>query len=374
MDGLPQLSEMGDLPALDDLPDFGGMDGDMGGDDFGMVTRMPAAMPKKAKAAVIVRLLASEEVKLNLSHFPERTQVELARQMTDLRHIDRETMIAVVEEFLAELEAIGVSFPGGLEGALNLLDGTISPDTAAKLRKQAGFSLTGDPWERISDVDVDRLMPILETESVEVCAVLLSKLKVAKSAQLLSMLPGERARRVAYAISKTASVSPGVVQRIGISVAGQIDSQPPKAFTDAPTERVGAILNFSRADTREGVLEGLDETDKDFADEVRKNIFTFANIATRIDPRDIAKVLREVDQAQLITALAGATGDAKASVDFILENISKRMSDGLREEMENLGSVKPKDAEEAQNAVVSAIRELEGAGEIFLLTGDEDDE
>lgn len=367
MDGLPQISD-----EMDDLPALGTMGGGFGGMDFpSTVSRMPTQLSKKAKAAVIVRILASEEVKLSLSHFPERTQVELARQMTDLRHIDRETMIAVVEEFLEELEAIGVSFPGGLEGALNLLDGTISPDTAAKLRKQAGFSLTGDPWERIADIDPERLLPILETESVEVCAVILSKLKVAKAAALLSLIPGDRARRVAYAISKTASVSPGVVQRIGISVAGQLDSQPPKAFADAPTERVGAILNFSSASTRDGVLEGLDERDKEFAEEVRKNIFTFANIATRVDARDISKVTREVEQDALIKALAGATGDAEASREFILSNMSKRMADGLREEMENLGSVKEADSEAAMTAVVTAIRELEAAGEIFLLTGDD---
>lgn len=369
MDGLPQPPDIGELPALDDLP--APNDGVALGSEIGTVTRMPAQMSKRAKAAIIVRILASEEVKLNLSHFSERTQVELARQMTDLRHIDRETMVAVVEEFLQELDAIGLSFPGGLEGALNLLDGTISPDTASKLRKQAGFSLTGDPWERIADVDVERLLPILESESVEVCAVLLSKLKVGKSAQLLSMLPGERARRVAYAISKTAAVSPGVVQRIGISVAGQLDSQPPKAFADDPTERVGAILNFSPADTREGVLEGLEQEDKEFAAEVRKNIFTFSNISTRIDPRDVPKVLRAVDQEQLVTALAGAQGAAQTTVDFLLDNVSRRMSEGLREQMEERGSVKAQEVEEAQNAVIATIRDLESAGALFLLTGEE---
>lgn len=371
MDGLPQ--DFGDMGALPDLGSFGG-DGGMGDFDFDLpepVTRMPTKLSKKAKAAVIVKLLAAEEVKLPLSTFPEEMQVELAHQLTDLRHIDKETLTAVVEEFLAELEAIGLSFPGGLEGALNVLDGAITPSTLAKLRKNAGFSLTGDPWERIADLDAARIMPILVEESVEVGAVLLSKLKVAKSAALLSMLPGDRARRIAYAISLTSAIAPDVVQRIGISIAGKLDAQPAQAFTDAPTERVGAILNFSASSTRDGVLEGLDETDKEFAEEVRKNIFTFANIATRVDGRDVAKVVRGVEQDVLIKALAGATGDAAVSTEFILTNMSKRMADGMREEIEAVGKVKESDAEEAMNAVVAGIRTLEGDGEIFLLTGDE---
>jgi len=310
---LPDLG--GGLPDLagDGLPDLGGGMG--GGMDFDLpepVTRMPAKLSKQAKAAVIVRLLANEDVKLPLSSFPEEMQVNLAHQMTEMRYINKETLTAVVEEFLTELEAIGLSFPGGLEGALNVLDGTIAPATAAKLRKNAGFSLTGDPWERIAELDPTRILTILEEESVEIGAVVLSKLKVSKSAQLLSMMAGERARRIAYAISLTSAVAPDVVQRIGISISSKLDAQPAQAFSDAPTERVGAILNFSASQTREGVLEGLEETDKEFAEEVRKNIFTYANIATRLDGRDIAKVVRGVENDVLIKALAGATGDAAA--------------------------------------------------------------
>ena len=381
MDGLPQISDdMNTLPDLGaGLPamDGPGMGGDGGfgglGADFpSPVTRVPTALPQKTKAAVIVRLLASEEVKLPLTSFTEEQQVELAQQLTDLRYIDKETLTAVVEEFLAELEAIGLSFPGGLEGALGILDGAISPTTMTKLRSNAGFSLTGDPWERIAGVEESRLLPILQEESVEICAVLLSKLKVSMAASLMSQLPGERARRVAYAVSLTSGVSPEVVQRIGISISTQLDRQPAQAFADAPPERVGAILNFSSSNTRDGVLEGLDETDKEFAEEVRKNIFTFANIATRVDARDIAKVVRGVEQEMLIKALAGATGDAAASTEFILSNMSKRMADGLREEMEAVGKVKENDAEEAMNAVVAGVRELEATGELFLLTGDDD--
>lgn len=368
MDGLPQISD--DMGALPDLGQMGTA-GDMGGFDMPPpVSRMPAKLPKKTKAAIIVKLMAAQDVKLPLATFPEEMQVELAHQLTDLRYIDKDTLTAVVEEFLEELDSIGLSFPGGLEGALSVLEGTISGTTASKLRTNAGFSLLGDPWQRIAEVDISRLLPVLQEESVEVGAIMLSKLQVSKAAQLMSMLPGERARRVAYAVSLTSLVTPEVVQRIGLSLAAQLDAQPSQAFSDEPPERVGAILNFSSSRTREGVLEGLEETDKSFAEEVRRNIFTYANIASRIDPRDVPKLVRSIPQDQLIAALAGAKGEAAQSTEFILSNISKRMAEGLREEMETIGQVTDSDAEEAMNAVVSTIRDLEATGEIFLVSGD----
>ncbi len=318
-----------------------------------------------------MRLLLAEGVKLSLSALPEALQAELIRQMSSMRFVDRATLKAVVDEFVAEIEDVGLHFPGGLESALKMLDGAISPTTAARVRKQSGIRLTGDPWETIAGLDPDRLLPLLAQESTEVCAVMLSKLKVSTAADLLGKLPGPRARRIAYAVSLTGQVSPEVVEKIGRSLATQLDAQPAAAFADGPVERVGAILNFSPAATRDEVLEGLDKDDKAFADEVRKAIFTFANIPARIDPRDIPKITREVDQAVLITALAAGKGEMAKTAEFILGAMSKRLADQLREEMETLGKVKEKDGEAAMNTVVSAIRELEARGEILLVAEDE---
>ena len=221
-------------------------------------------------------------------------------------------------------------------------------------------------------MDTELLLPVLERESVEVGAVILSKLKVSKAAELLGQMPGERARRITYAVSLTSHIAPGVVLRIGQSIAEQLDAQPERAFADGPVERVVAILNFSLSTTRDDVLDGLEQKDAGFAKQVRRAIFTFANIPDRIDPRDVPKITRVVDPVILNTALAAATGDDEKVTDFILYNMSKRMTEQLREEMQDLSEIKDKDGEAAMAAVVTAIRELEASGDIFLVAEDED--
>jgi flagellar motor switch protein FliG len=136
-------------------------------------------------------------------------------------------------------------------------------------------------------------------------------------------------------------------------------------------ERVGAILNFSAAATRDSVLQGLEERDAAFAQLVRRAIFTFTNIPRRIDARDVPKILRGIDQKLLITALAGAKGEDATAAEFILANISQRMAGNLRDEMASLGKLKDKEVEEAMAAVVAEIRTLEAQGEIFLIAEDE---
>ena len=336
---------------------------------------LPAVISRQQKAAIIVRLLLAEGGELSLTKMPEDMQQDLTMQMGSMRSVTHETVDAVVSEFISELDSIGLSFIGGLEGALNTLDGSIDPQMAERLRREGGVKRTGDPWERIMGLEADRLLPALQDESIEVAAVMLSKLNVSKAAELLGMLPGPRARRITYAVSQTSGVTPDAVHRIGQSLAAQLDNVPVQAFDEGPIERVGAILNFSPASTRDDVLAGLDDEDKEFANLVRKAIFTFANIPARIDPRDVPKIIRGVDQAVLVTALTAASASGyEESTEFVLVNISKRMAEGLREEMKELGKVKEADGEEAMSAVVAEIRELESAGEVFFVAVEEDEE
>jgi len=126
---------------------------------------VPKTLTRRQKAAVIVRLLLSEGASLPLGTLQESTQEALTSSMAELRLIDRATLSAVIEEFSAELEAVGLHFPKGMEGALDMLDGHISPATAARLRREAGVAAKGDPWERIAALDPDRLAPVVEEES-----------------------------------------------------------------------------------------------------------------------------------------------------------------------------------------------------------------
>jgi flagellar motor switch protein FliG len=331
-------------------------------------------LSRPMKAAVIVRLLQSEGIRLSLADLPVELQVGLVRDMAALRTIDRATLRAVVDEFVAELDGLGLAFPGGLDGALAALDGAVGAAAAARLRQEAGLGGLGDPWTRLGELDTEKLVPVMLEESTEVAAVILSKLKVSKAADLLGRLPGERARRITYAVGQTGAVRPETVDRIGRAVLARLEAEAASAFAAEPVARVGAILNSSQAATREAVLDGLAAEDAGFAEEVRKAIFTFANIPVRLDPRDVPRVTREIEPATLVRALAAAEaagGPEARAAEFVLSNMSQRMAGQLRDEIETAGRIRQAEGEAAMAEVVAAIRTLAEAGDI-LLQADED--
>lgn len=336
-------------------------------DGFGTLQVM---LTPPQKAAVIVRLLLTEGADLPLADLPPDAQACLAHEMAQMDMVDRSTRDAVIAEFCEQIESIGVSFPGSFDGTLDILANHLSEDTTNRLRRLAALSGKSDPWARIAAVPASQLRELAMTEAVEVAAVLVSKLPVPKAADLFGSLPPDRARRIAYAVSLTGGTEAAALHRIGMALVQALEGLPQPALQGAPVERVGAILNFTPSLTRDTVLTGLDEDDSEFADQVRKAIFTWSNIPERIDPRDVVRIIREIDPVALMRAMAASKGADLETVNFLLANISQRMAETMREEIEGAGKISTKDADEAMAAVISTIRQMEEAGEIFLIAGE----
>ncbi|MDD9715312.1 FliG C-terminal domain-containing protein [Dinoroseobacter sp. PD6] len=325
------------------------------------------ALTRRQKAAVVLRLLLEDGLAPDLTGLTAHQQATLAQEMGQLKPISRDQLQAVVAEFVSELDDLGLSFPKGLNDALEKLSGHISEDVALALRREAGLTAQRSIWDILSEMEAEAIVPLIDGESAEICAVILSKIKVGKAADVLGLLPGARARRITFAISQTSGINPMLVDQIGDSLRVRIEAAPAQAFAKDPVARLGDILNSSAAATRDELLTGLDESDEGFASKVRKAIFTFAHITDRVSAKDIPAITREVDGDVLVRALAAGAEAYPQVVEFILENMSKRMADQLRDEMAEIGTVPAREGETAMTDVVMAIRKLEADGEIALI-------
>lgn len=333
----------------------------------GMKDVTPRRMGPQQKAAIIVRLLLGQGVSPGVQRLAPHHQTQLAHVISQLEAVDRQTLLDVVKEFTQRIDNLALSFPNGLEETLNLLEPHLGDGALSALRVAAERSEGQDPWVRIAKQPVMRLAPLLENESAEVCAVLLSKLTVAKAAELLSELPEDRGQILAHTVALTETITPELVERIGLHIAQVLEAIPPKAFPKTAAERVGAILNSTPQGARDKMLDGLTTRDAPFAKEVRKSIFAFAHIPMRVDPKDVAIIVRKADARGLTVAFAAGLASSPLTVEFMLENMSKRLAEQMRDDAESLGTPKPEEGEAAMGDLISTIRDLEASGELELL-------
>jgi flagellar motor switch protein FliG len=116
-------------------------------------------------------------------------------------------------------------------------------------------------------------------------------------------------------------------------------------------------------------METLEIEDTDLAEEIRKRMFVFEDILS-LDSRSIQRFLRDVENNQLAVALKGTTDEVQK---VIFANMSKRLVEMIKEDIEFMGPVRLKDVEESQQKIVNIIRKLEDAGEIVISRGGGDE-
>lgn len=129
------------------------------------------------------------------------------------------------------------------------------------------------------------------------------------------------------------------------------------------------ILNRSDRATEKAILESLEETNPELAEEIKNMMFVFEDIA-KLDDRAIQRVLREINTRDLAVALKTASAEVKSR---IYKNMSSRAREMLEEDIEYLGPVRLREVEEAQQRIVSIVRQLDELGEILIARGGEDE-
>ena len=134
-------------------------------------------------------------------------------------------------------------------------------------------------------------------------------------------------------------------------------------------EAVVEVLNGVDRSTERTILDALEIQDPELAEEIKKRMFVFEDIVT-LDNRSIQRIIRECENEDLLLSLKVSSEEVK---EIVFKNMSTRMVDTFKEEMEYMGPVRLRDVEEAQSRIVAIIRRLEDIGEIVIARGGGDD-
>jgi len=231
-------------------------------------------------------------------------------------------------------------------------------------------SLQVRPFDFVRKADPSQLLNFLQKEHPQVIALVLAYLKPQQAAAVLSALPQEKQADVTRRIATMDRTSPEVIKEVERILEKNLSSLVTEDYTiSGGIQSIVDILNSVDRGTEKYIMETLEIEDMDLVEEIKKRMFVFEDILT-LDNRSIQRFLREIDNNQLAVALKGAGEDVQK---IIFANMSKRMGEMIREDMEYMGPIRLRDVEEAQQNIVNIIRKLEDAGEIIISRGGGDE-
>ena len=134
-------------------------------------------------------------------------------------------------------------------------------------------------------------------------------------------------------------------------------------------ETLTEILRSVDRGTEQYIMDYLKKENSDLEEEIRKKLFTYEDIV-KLDDKSIQRVLKDIDNNVLALAIKASQKNIQ---DLLFKNLSNRVAEMIKEEIEIMGPVRVKDVEAAQDAIVMKIRDLEKTGEVVINRGGEDE-
>ena len=322
------------------------------------------------KAAVLLIALGPEMSSSVFKHLKEEEIEDLTLEIANTRSVSPQVKEDVINEFYEICLAQQYIAEGGISYAKELLEKALGADKALDVIGKLTASLQVKPFEFVRKTDASQLLSFIQDEHPQTIALILSYLSATQAALILSALPQESQADVARRIATMDRTSPDVIQEVERVLESKLANLVNQDYTIiGGVDQVVEILNSTDRGTEKHIMEILEIEDPGLADEIRKKMFVFEDVLL-LDDRSIQRVLRDVDNSELGLALKGANEEVQ---NVIFNNLSKRLAEMIKEDMEFMGPVRMKDVEEAQQKIVNIIRKLEDAGEIVISRGGGDE-
>lgn len=325
--------------------------------------------PERKAAAVIVSMgvdKASQIYKYLGQDDLESLTVEVAR----LGHLKAGEIEAILDEFYKECLTQKVVADGGIEYARMVLEKAFGEETANELLHKVSKSLKVMPFAFLNKTNSKNLYSILQHERPQTIALVLSYVEPNQAADVIVLLPEEKRLKVVTCIAKMESASPEAIKLVEQEMQKKFSTILTTDFTHVGgVDYIAEVINNMDRSNEKNIFEGLNRQDEELSTEIRKKMFVFEDIVT-MDARSIQRFLRDCDQKDIVLALKGSTAEV---ANIIFANVSSRMAENIKADLEITVNVRLKDVEEAQQRIVGIIRNLEERGEVVIMKGGKGD-
>ena len=326
--------------------------------------------PEQKAAAVIVSLGAEKASKL-YKHLSESEIEKLTIEVAKLGHLKQAETEEVLDEFYKTCLTQKVVTDGGMEYARSVLEKAFGESTAQSLLDKLSKSLKTRPFEFIRKSNAKTLLSFLQHERPQAIALVLSYADTDQAATVISELPKEKRIKVVECVARMESASPDAIKIVENSLKKKFEN----ILTSSDFTTIGGIdyiadvMNHMDRGNEKYIFDELGKEDEELADVIRKKMFVFEDIVS-MDNRSIQRFIRECDIKDIVYALKGSDENIKS---LVFANVSTRMAESIRSDLEVTVNVRLRDVEEAQQRIVGVIRRLEEAGELIIVKSGKDE-
>ncbi len=329
-----------------------------------------AKLSATQKASALLISLGPERAAKVFKHLSESEVERLSLEISKLRRVDSKEMQDVLQDFYGMCVTQKVITEGGILQAKEILERAFGPQLASSYLDRVSRSLRVKIFDFLRNVDYKNLLTILQNEHPQTIAVVLSYTAANQSSLILSELSKEKRTEVIERIAQLDRPHPEYLKVLEKTLESKLST-----MISVDSQEIGGInfvadiMNRVERNVEKHVFDELKNKNPDLVQEIRKQMFVFEDIVI-LDDVAVQQFIREIDSKDLAVALKVANSEVS---DVIFRNMSTRMQETIRSDMEYLKNLRMSDVEKAQQRIVAVIRRLEEEGTIIISKGGKDD-
>jgi flagellar motor switch protein FliG len=317
------------------------------------------------KTAIVMIMIGPEASSAILRALDEEEVQTISREIARVQTLTPEEAEGVLEEFYQMSVAHDYVIKGGVDYARKVLVNAFGPDHAKRVLDRLIKHLSNETlsFDALQKTDPQQLAKFIHAEHPQTIALVLSHLNPSQAAGLLSSLPAGLRTDVALRMASLDQISPEIVSKIAAVIGAKL-----KSVGELSRESYGGIhavaemCNRLDSSTTKEIIEYIEEANPSLGETIRHLMFVFEDLML-LDVNAIKELLGKVDKKILTVALKGTSEQLK---NHMLQAMSQRGAEMMREDMEALGPIKIKEVEAAQQQIIAVVRQLETDGVISM--------
>ncbi|MDX2094695.1 MAG: flagellar motor switch protein FliG [Alphaproteobacteria bacterium] len=313
------------------------------------------------KAAIVLMSIDEENATKILNSMSDEEIKELSNTMSSLGTVSADTVERLFVDFVESMSSSGVVV-GTFDSTERLLLKALGKDRVDNIMEDIRGPAGRTTWDKLGNVNEEVLATFLKNEYPQTIALVLSKIKAAHAARVLSVFPEDLSLEVISRMLGMEAVKKEVLDGVEKTLRLEFMNNLAKTQRRDTHEIMAEIFNnFDRA-TESKFMGVLEQKSADSAERIRALMFTFEDLK-KVDPSGMQMLLRNVPKEKLSIAMKGASEVIK---ELFFKSMSERAAKLLREDMEALGPVRLKDVDEAQMLIVQIAKDLSAKGDIVI--------
>ena len=355
-------------------------------------TPAPAATPDTStqhitasqRAAVVIAMLGEQAAKPIVERLDDAAIANIAASLETITFLAREQLVEIVIDFLRHLRRSNGALRGGSESARQILEGVLDEprmklvfggeDVAEPVIEMPKLDNLKDIWSELARREPRQVATYLSSLTPNIIALILRNLDTTLCSELICLLEEDKQNKVLGEMVNPPPPEPEIDAVIARMVKIEFLQAPEVADAEDSTQlqSIGEMLSLVPTERRQSLMGYLQQSHAEKVDPIQRGMFAIEDLPKILNRNQIPILFKSLEQPVLLEVLTVLQAQYGEVAEYFLTNISNRMADQFRSELERLSAPDQASAEQIEKDFLTKMMELKRDGVITVERVEED--